>query len=530
MTERDDHSLLLDYAESGSEPAFAILVERYLNLVHSAALRRTGDSHAAGEIAQAVFIILARKAGKLGRKTILSGWLYQTALHTAANYLRGEIRRQRREQEAYVQSILNEPSNDWAWQQIAPQLEAAMAKLRERDRHAIVLRFFENKSLAEVGAALGASEDAAKMRVNRALEKLRKIFAKRGVVLTTAVIAGVVSVNSVQAAPVGLAKTISTAAIAKGAAAGTSTFSLVKGTLKMMTWTQAKTAVAVAAGVLLGAGATSVVWHDYLGPDSWRHRFEATYELNSGEVLKHIAPPYIPERSEYYHKDKSQREQAKYAPQPPSSFIFRQSGHQLKYWMATYGAAVMDLSQVSQNLFQIGRQDLEGPAQLLDLPLNGDWTFRAGASRKQLIQALEAILHQETGRNIQIEPLKVERKVLVAHGVFSPEITTTTSRGVDIYAEKQDRQNGLGSGSAQDFLKWLAGWLDVRIVDELPAKAKLQRLDWRISHDSMARNTGDHSQEERHRNEVLDNVERQTGLSFTEENRQVEVWFVSEQK
>jgi uncharacterized protein (TIGR03435 family) len=122
-----------------------------------------------------------------------------------------------------------------------------------------VLRFFENKNLSEVGLALGVSEGAAKMRVNRALEKLRKIFTKRGVVSTTAIIAGAVSANSVQAAPVGLAKTISTIAIAKGAAASASTLTLIKGALKIMAWTKAKSAIVVGACVLLAAGTTTTV-------------------------------------------------------------------------------------------------------------------------------------------------------------------------------------------------------------------------------------------------------------------------------
>src|ERR1017187_544583 len=190
MPELDDIALLKEYAEIGSEAAFTALVGRHVNLVYSAALRSVGNAHAAQEIAQAVFIILARKAKSLDDRTILSGWLYQTARLTAANYLRGEIRRQNREQEAYMQAILNEPESDPSrrsgaeaegWRQIAPLLDAAMGRLGEKDRNAIVLRFFENKNLSEVGAALGASEDAAKMRVNRALEKLRKIFSKRGV-------------------------------------------------------------------------------------------------------------------------------------------------------------------------------------------------------------------------------------------------------------------------------------------------------------------------------------------------------------
>ncbi len=168
------------------------------------------------------------------------GWLYQTARLTAANYVKHEIRRERREQEAYVQSTLNEPGSE-TWNEIAPLLDEAMGGLGETDRNAVVLKFFENKTAHEVAAALKLTEAAAHKRINRALEKLRKFLTKRGVVSTTAIIAGAVSANSVHAAPVGLAQTISTVALAKGAAASTSTLTLVKGALKLMAWTKAKT-------------------------------------------------------------------------------------------------------------------------------------------------------------------------------------------------------------------------------------------------------------------------------------------------
>src|ERR1035438_7444670 len=126
MPELDDIALLKEYAEIGSEAAFTALVERHVNLVYSAALRSVGNPHAAQEIAQVVFIILARKAKSLGGKTVLSGWLYQTARLTAANYLRGEIRRQHREQEAFMQSTLNESESE-AWRQIAPILDDAIS-------------------------------------------------------------------------------------------------------------------------------------------------------------------------------------------------------------------------------------------------------------------------------------------------------------------------------------------------------------------------------------------------------------------
>ena len=159
-----------------------------------------------------------------------------------------------------MQSVLNEPKSAGgdAWLQIAPLLDDALGRLGERDRHAIVLRFFENKSLEEVGAALGASEDAAKMRVNRALEKLRKIFSKRGVVLTATLIAGAVSANSVQAAPVGLAMTISAMAV-KGSVVAASITTLVQGTMKIMTWMKLKLAACVGIGLIVVVGASTII-------------------------------------------------------------------------------------------------------------------------------------------------------------------------------------------------------------------------------------------------------------------------------
>jgi RNA polymerase sigma factor (sigma-70 family) len=222
--------LLAEFARSESEPAFATLAARHVNLVHSAALRFTGNPHHAQEITQAVFLILARKAGSISRKTILSGWLYQTARLTAANFVKAETRRQQREQEAYMQSTLNEPS-DMAWQQIAPLLDEAMSGLGETDRNAVVLRFFENKTAQQVGAALRLTEAAAHKRTARALDKLRKFFSKRGVTLSATVIAGAVATNSVQAAPMGLAAMVAATA-AKGAGISATLTTLVKGTMK----------------------------------------------------------------------------------------------------------------------------------------------------------------------------------------------------------------------------------------------------------------------------------------------------------
>ena len=253
MQELDDTALLCEYVERDSEEAFATLVARHVNKVYSVALRHTGNPHQAEEITQAVFVILARKSRHLGRRVILSGWLYQTARLTALTFIRGEIRRARREQEAHMQTVLNESESD-VWTQIAPLLDAAMAGLNETDRHAVVLRFFDGKSMKDVGAALGGSENAAKMRINRAVEKLQAFFVKRGIDSTTDTIVGAISANAVQAAPVLLAKTATAIALAKGAVASGSILTLAKATLIAM---KTKTIVATIAAttVILGTGA-----------------------------------------------------------------------------------------------------------------------------------------------------------------------------------------------------------------------------------------------------------------------------------
>ncbi len=258
MQEPDDIELLREYVENDSGQAFAALVARHVNRVYSVALRHTGRPHQAEEITQAVFVILARKSRHLGRRVILSGWLYQTARLTAVTFIRSEIRRARREQEAEVQTLSNENESE-TWLQIAPLLDAAMAGLSETDRHAVILRFFDKKSMREVGAALGASEDAAEKRVGRALERMRKFFIKRGVASTTADIAGAISANSVQAAPGLLAKTATAAALTKGALASGSTLTLSNGVLKIMAWTKLKTAVVI--GVVVAAMAAPIIIH-----------------------------------------------------------------------------------------------------------------------------------------------------------------------------------------------------------------------------------------------------------------------------
>jgi RNA polymerase sigma factor (sigma-70 family) len=224
MTDALDMDLVREFALNHSEAAFTELVQRHLNLVYSVARRCTGNDGDAQDVTQAVFAILARKAAGLRARTVLAGWLYETTRHSAACVQRTNARRHVREQEAYMQSTLTENANTATdWRRLAPHLEAAMSQLDEGDRTLLALRFYENKSGPEAAALLGIREAAAHKRTARALEKLRKSFTRRGVELSAAAIAGAVSANSVQAAPAGLAATITAAALS-GTAITTSAF------------------------------------------------------------------------------------------------------------------------------------------------------------------------------------------------------------------------------------------------------------------------------------------------------------------
>jgi len=253
----NDIDLLRLYARGNSEQAFADLVSRHVNLVYSVALRQVHDQHLAEEITQTVFVILARKAASLSSRTVVSGWLCQTARFVSARALATDWRRKNREHQAYMQSTLNDADTAESWTEIEPVLDAAMEQLARKDHDALVVRFFEARNFKQVAAAIGTSEAGAKMRVNRALEKLRALLGKRGVTLPVAVLAAAVSAHSIQAAPAGLAGSATLAAL-KGTALTTSTFSLINSTLKFMAWTKMKTAALIGGIALLTIGTATV--------------------------------------------------------------------------------------------------------------------------------------------------------------------------------------------------------------------------------------------------------------------------------
>jgi len=219
---KTDQELVRAYALENSEAAFAELVRRHVHLVYSVALRLVVDPHLAEDVTQGTFVALAQNARKLAARDVLSSWLHLTARNLAAKLVRSEERRRAREKEAVAMEIeSHEPEQ--VWSKVVPHLDEAIGCLSDKDRDALMLRFFERKSAQDMAMALDISEEAAQKRVTRAVERLRGLLAKRGLAVGASALVIGLSTHTVQAAPASLAATLSTAALAGATAAKAAT-------------------------------------------------------------------------------------------------------------------------------------------------------------------------------------------------------------------------------------------------------------------------------------------------------------------
>jgi RNA polymerase sigma factor (sigma-70 family) len=251
----NDSELLRQYAEHGSEDAFRELVRLRLGIVYASALRQLGDARRAEDVAQEVFADLARKASTLCRRPILVSWLYTSTRYAAVSLLRRERRQQVRDHEALLmQEIRSDSASDEVWLRLRPVLDEELHRLGAGDRDAILLRFFEGKSYSDVGEALTLSEDAARKRIDRALDRLRLRLSGRGITSTSEALAVALAGQAVMAAPAGLIGAVATAALARTAAAGAAGAGLLG--------SAAFTAVTMALGGVLAVVAGGAAIHE----------------------------------------------------------------------------------------------------------------------------------------------------------------------------------------------------------------------------------------------------------------------------
>ncbi len=280
----DDQELLRAFAERKSEAAFAALVQQHLPVIYAAAFRQTGDAQCAEEISLAAFTLLARKAGSLQHHPALGGWLYTTTGHLAARWRRGEGRRRRREQEAHAMKEAETQPDELAGETLRPMVDALILDLPERDRLAVLLRYFEGQAYADIGRRLGLTENAARMRVDRSLEQLRMQLHRRGIVSTAAALGAALTAQATLVPPAGLAASITL---------GASTAVASGGLFFLMNTSILKTGLAVAA---VGICAGTALWQRHENTQLQEEIASLQTRLKPARGLPHPAKP-LPDAS-----------------------------------------------------------------------------------------------------------------------------------------------------------------------------------------------------------------------------------------
>jgi len=577
---KTDGEMLRDFIKRGIEDAFTELVQRHINVVYSAACRETrGDLTAAQDVTQLVFIELVRKAASLQKHPTLAGWLYTCVRYVSANQRRADQRRNMREEAASAMNeLLRSNPDDRTWQEIRPVLDDAMHDLEERDKDAVLLRFFEGKSLREVGEALSLNENAARMRVERALEKLRTALAGRGVHSTSSALAGALAVG-VMAAPPTLSAAVAGSAISAAATASAGTAAgvvtaltltkpvlvglsaLAVAAVSVPIWQQQRyehlakeiTALRVQAerterlrqenqrlvGLLkaaneraevagFGIAGSSVasssgpITQPELGAnkpaETWRQRFEEVYGLRGGEVLLRVKEPFIPERANYCGREfRNQRTQPEY-------LILRQEAKGFRPLHAGFGQGKTRLEDVLRYGLRLKRYDLLGSDALLATALPGDWVVRAGADVESQLAALTRILQPALGRSVYFEKRPVDNDVIVVRGSLAPP---KEGQKFDVFAESRNPEWARSTrGNFQEFLEAVGDQLNVPFVSEVQLQNELP-ISWFCHNDSDYSRAGERRLELLNR--VLENLRLQTALSFELQRRPGVAWYLREQ-
>jgi len=536
----NDSDLLRQYVQ-GSQTALAELLKRHLNLVYGAALRQVRDPGLAEDVTQQVFIALARKAPRLLGHNVLAAWLFNVTRFTALDALKMRVRRQRHEREAAEMAAQKPPASPETsdWTNIEPVLDHAMSRLSGADRTILLLRYWQDQTTAQLAAILGISDDTARKRLSRATDRLRKLLTRDGATVSAASLGPLLSSNVLAQAPAHLAAKVLAGASGKALATGSA--AAAKGTGVVMAALKAKS-VAAALIAFAALGGAVYVGKKIIMPDdavitqtlppaggpvtsipqvptdpNWQSRFNSLYSLAPGQVLKHIPPPYIPERATYFNTHEKAVFSEDYSTDMSFTFSWDGSLHRL-YWSTAQGTAGTALTEgLGLRAYQI-----EGPVDLWKLNLPGDLICLKSATADDKMNAFATVLSTRLGRPIHFQKAHAVRSAIVLSGTYvspkNPEGKDATIKITPAPVYNTIRGGGGTYGNIDTFCDGLEVQTRMQVVNQINGHFRGAVIF------TIALTPPDISHHPDQLQSLLTNLAQQTGLQYTIEPRETDLW------
>jgi len=553
-----DDALLQCYINDRDRDALGELIQRYAGLVYASARRQVGDPDLAEDVMQNVFVTFARRAREIRSAAALGAWLLQTTRFTSANVLKTEARRRAHESRArFVRSEVTADSNsiDQAgaeeqkqWDAIYPVLDEAISCLASADRNAVILRFLRGLSFSDLGVAIGTTEEAARKRVYRAIERLRKRLNSLGARPTSgdsAALTAILAVRAIEPVPASAVAHATTAAAA-ASVGGASAFLGVAITL----WTKLTIAIAMAIlllaagwGALYMAGFNIVspeqasigvppapVKHNPIAPaaisgETWQTRFDSVYALGPGQMLKWVTRPYIPERRQWY-RTTINPEQVR-AITNPNQIIFKEAADGTLNWQILFGDE--NTRSIALDLTGLRAWQIAGETSLLDHRLRGDWVYSAKANPDDILSALAGMISQSIGRKVRFVRNRIDRDVVVVTGQLKPNCPRLrlelTSQQILAHSKNGGGNFASKGGNVDYLLDNLSQASETPFIDELCPKTYMLIVFGATQIDASAATNYGLSPDKN----LLRSLSEQSGLTFTPGRRMVDIWTLSGQ-
>ena len=517
MTPMQDMELLRQYVAERSQRAFSAIVEQYAGMVYSSALRQTGDAHLAEDVTQTVFVELSRKAASLRPRVVVGSWLLIATRYAVQNARKQLRRRHYHEQRAaMMRNETREAPRHGAWEEIAPHLDAALARLSRHNRDALVLRYFQSASMQAVAQRLGISEEAARQRISRGLEQVRSILSRRGVTVPTAVLGESIALCAVQSPPPALVQ----AAVAAGAS------SVSKGVLITMAVSKTKAAALVAASLLLLGGGSVVTWltvrqqrTDAIvlppmpAPADTQESMQARYGLAEGQCVKLVEAPFIAARQAFWVEDQQRRGNPRPEPLGNDVSLVLKTEGQTFQWRSM--SAMSSLAYVLQRVANLKPEDLDASVPA-SMAIPGDWVIRKGATSDQILEGVGQVLSRKLHRDVRLERRSATRDAVVVRGSlhFVPLPGHPDDGVVEFVGDKVP---GVVPRRIQK----------VTLTEVFSALARRSRLSFidETGQGNVTITVADHPEYGSAR-ALLRNIATQTSLHFEHEARPADLWFL----